>query len=438
MAKKLLIIQPSHYRSRSDPTVVRSKRRKVVPLTLPYLAALTPADWQVKLVDEQLEGVDFAAPCDLVALTVWTINSLHSYHIADRFRDRGTPVIMGGPHTFFHAEEALEHCDSVGIGEGEGIWREMLADAVSGRLKKMYRSPILSGLSGLPFPRYDMLDIGRFGLFKTFSVQSSRGCPFKCDFCSERFYLGEKFRSRPVPDIVEEIRGSGARNVLFADSNFGGNPGHAMGIMEALVPLKIRWSALWPARLCGNREFLDLAQLSGLLHVNIGLESIDPAALREMNKKMNVLDYESIFRDMRRRGISYSLNFIFGSDSDTAGIFGATHSFLMHNRVPAAYFNVLTPHKGSLLYDRLKSEERILDIEGLGRWPGMTCRIRPLNFTPEELVRNINALHREFYSWRSMLTRLPLPLSKAAIASWLINLAERESCRTGSENFSDL
>lgn len=438
MAKQLLIIQPSHYRSRSDATVVRSKKRKVVPLTLPYLAALTPADWQVKLVDEQLDGVDFAQPCDLVAVTIWTINSLRSYYIADRFRERGVPVIMGGPHTFFHAEEALGHCDSVGIGEGEVIWREMLADAESGRLKKFYRAPVLSDLSGLPFPRYDLLDMRRFGLFKTYSVQSSRGCPFKCDFCSERFYLGENYRTRPVLDIIEEITRSRARNFLFADSNFGGNAGHAMEIMEALIPLKVRWSALWPVRLCGDKKFLDLAQRSGVLHVNIGLESIDPKVLREINKRMNILDYEKIFRDLRKRGISYSLNFIFGSDSDTEGTFNATGSFLERNRIPAAYFNILTPHKGSLLYDRLKSEDRIIDTDGLGRWPGTTCRIKPLNFTPEELVRNIKALHREFYSWKSMLARLPLPLSKSAMASWFINLAERQSYRTEAENFSEL
>lgn len=438
MSKRLLIIKPSHFRSRSDPTIIRSKKRKVVPLTLPYLAALAPADWELKLTDEQLDGVDFHEPCDLAAITVWTINSLRAYEIADRFRDRGIPVIMGGPHIFFHAEEAAGHCDALGIGEGESIWREMLADAETGRLKKIYGPGPLHGLAGLPFPRYDLLDMKRFGLFKTFSVQSSRGCPFKCDFCSERFYLGERYRFRPVPEVIDEIRRSGAANILFADSNFGGDTGHAMELMEAMIPLKVRWSALWPVRLCGNREFLDMAQRSGILHVNIGLESIYPETLGEMNKRMNVIDYDGVFREMGRRGISYSLNFIFGSDSDTRGVFAATLSFLKGHRVPVAYFHILTPHKGSHLYERLLAEERITDIDGIGRWPGMACRIRPLNFTPEGLVRGVEGLHREFYSLKSMLDRLPLPFSKSAVASWIINLAERKSFRTGAENFSDL
>lgn len=437
MKKKLLIIQPSHYRSRYDPDVVRTRKRKVVPLTLPYLAALTPEDWDIELVDEQLDGVDFEAPADLVALTVWTVNSLRAYAIADRFRQKGVPVIMGGPHMSFHWEEAQGHCDAVGVGEGEAIWPQMLADAAAGRLKKMYSAEQLLDLAGLPFPRYDLLDKGRFGLFKTFSVQTSRGCPFRCEFCSERRYLGEKYRFRPVAEVVEEIRRSGARYVLFADSNFAGKVDHTMELMEAILPLKVRWSALWSLRLCANKEFMDLAQKSGLLHVNIGFESIDPDTLDAMNKKLNLTDHERILQNLRKRGVSYSLNFIFGYDSDKKDIFEATLSFLLRNKVPAAYFNMLTPHKGSPLYDRLEAEGRIVDVDGIGRWPGMTCHIKLKNFSATELIQQIKGLHRRFYSYRSMLARLPLPLTEAAVASWTINMAERKSFKEEAENFDE-
>jgi len=437
MAKKLLIIQPSHYRNRRDPTVVRISKKKVVPLTLPYLAALTPPEWEVKLVDEQLDGIDFTTPADVVAITVWTINSLRAYAIADRFRDRGVPVLMGGPHISFHGEEAAAHCDALGIGEGEMIWRQMLADAETGSLRKIYRSAGPSDLKGLPRPRYNLLDMSKYGIFKTFSVQSSRGCPFRCEFCSERLYLGAQYRCRPIPEVVEEIRHCGSRYILFADSNFAGNADNAMQLMEAIIPLKLRWSALWSIRLCANREFMSLAQKSGLLHVNIGLESISPDTLKEMKKNINLVDQEEILRDLRRREISYSLNFIFGSDSEKEDVFPATLSFLLRNKVPAAYLNILTPHKGSVLYERLKAEHRIIDIEGIGRWPGMSCHIKLPNFSPAELVAHIQDLHRKFYSYRSMLARLPLPLHRSAIASWIINFAERNSFQTGAENFSE-
>lgn len=183
---------------------------------------------------------------DLVAITTWTINSFRAYEIADKFRGRGVPVIMGGPHTYFYSEETAEHCDSVGVGEGEKIYPLMLEDALSGRLKKIYRADLLYDLENLSLPRYDLLDLRKYGLIRTFSVQSSRGCPFRCEFCSERFHLGEKYRYRPVHDIVEEIKQTKAKNLLFADSNFAGKREHTMELMEALIPLKVRWSTLWP------------------------------------------------------------------------------------------------------------------------------------------------------------------------------------------------
>jgi radical SAM superfamily enzyme YgiQ (UPF0313 family) len=311
MGKRLLIIQPSHYRSKSDLTPHKTKRRNLVGLTLPYLAALTPPDWDVGLVDEQLMDIDFNAPADLIAISAWTINSFRAYEIGDAFRKRGIPVIMGGPHTYFYGEESAEHCDAVGIGEAETIWRVMLEDAASLRLKKFYRAEQLQDLAGLPMPRHNLLDLGKYGFIKTFSVQSSRGCPFHCEFCSERFYLGQGYRQRPVGDVVEEIKQTGAKHIFFADSNFGGKPAHTIALMEALIPLRIRWSGLFPAYLCNNVKFMDLAKRSGLLHVNIGIESIDQTTLAGLGKKSNnVRHYREILRNLREREISYSLNFI--------------------------------------------------------------------------------------------------------------------------------
>ena len=170
MSYRLLIIQPSYYRSPADRSVFRTRRRSLVPLTLPYLAALTPAGWEITLLDEQLQAIDFACRPDLVAITSGTLNSLRAYDIADEFRRRGVPVIMGGPHTFFHAEEAAEHCSAVGIGEGEAIWPRMLADAVDGRLEKSLprrpasqpRRPAAAPLRpGGPAPLWPVQDVCR-------------------------------------------------------------------------------------------------------------------------------------------------------------------------------------------------------------------------------------------------------------------------------------
>ncbi len=427
MAPKLFIIQPSHYRSRLNLTLHKVKRRTLVGLTLPYLAALTPREWEVTLIDEQSTDLDFRVRADLVAITAWTINSFRAYEIADRYRKQGVPVIIGGPHTYFYSDEAAEHCDAVGIGEGEKIWALMLEDAARGRLKKLYRADHLQELHNLPLPRYDLLNLRGYGLFKTFSVQSSRGCPFKCEFCSERFYLGPGYRYRPVEEVIDEIKQSKAKNILFADSNFAGNLSHTVELMEALLPLKVRWSALWSAYLCDNETFMDLARRSGLLHLNIGLESIDQGTLLGLNKRINqVKEYKNILHNLRKRGISYSLNFIFGWDTEKEDVFASTLAFLKEEKVPVAYFNILTPHKGTPLYERMKAQNRIIDIGHIGRWPGLRCYIRPSCCSAEQLEIHVRKIYSEFYSYPSIFSRLPWPTTKANIASWIVNLSERK------------
>lgn len=427
---RLLIVQPTYYRNKADFSLYKTKNRALTGLTLPYLAALTPREWNVELVDEQVMELDFDASVDLVAITAWTINSFRAYDIAGKFRERGIPVIMGGPHAFFHSDEAAEHCDAVGIGEGEDIWPIMLRDAAAGRLQKFYRASAPHDLKGLPLPRYELMNGRGSRWLHTYSVQSSRGCPFKCDFCSERFYVGTRYRFRPVQEIVDEIRHIKAKNVFFADSMFAGKKDHSMELMEALIPLKIRWSTLWTAYLCRDQEFMDLAKRSGLLHVNMGMESISREVLAAMNKKFNKVDqYEEIISNLRKRGISYSMNFVFGYDQETPDTFEATLAFLDLHKVPVAYFYTLHPHKGTPLYDRLRAEHRLIDETQLNRWPGSHCEIKPTYCSASELEECTRTMYDRFYSPWSMLRRLPLPVTKAHIASWVLNISQRRMSR---------
>ena len=427
MASKLLIIQPSFYPSPGNREPVKVRHRQLVPLVLPYLAALTPPDWEVTLVDEMLQPVDFDTPADLVAITTWTINAHRTYDLAREFRKRGRKVIFGGPHVYFFGQEAQEHCDAVGVGEAEALWKTMLEDAQAGRLKNLYHAPQIKDLGNFPFPRYDLLDLRGYGLIKTFAVQATRGCPLACEFCSERLYLGGGFRVRPVNDVVEELKRIPSRNIFFAESNFGIKRKHAMELMEAIIPLKLRWSTLWSMNLCNDKEFLDLAQRSGLLHVNIGMESIDSQTIASMRKGQNKTDrYHAVLSDLRRRGISFSLNFIFGWDTETREVFPNTLRFLEDEKVPVAYFNLLTPDKGTSFYDRMLQQDRIIDEHEVGRWPSQTCHIKPLYCSPNELERDVRGIHRRFYSLPSMIRRLPMPVNTSAIASWVLNFSQRK------------
>jgi radical SAM superfamily enzyme YgiQ (UPF0313 family) len=433
MNKRLLIIQPSHYVSKTNRTVLKSRMKPLVPLGLPYLAALTPEGWDITLVDEQLQEIPFQSKPDVVAITTWTMHSLRAYDISAEFRKQGIPVIMGGPHVWFDAEEAAQHCDAVGFGEGEPIWTRMLEDAANGRLQKIYRAPQMQSLAGLPLPRWDLLDLKKYGMFKTYSLLSSRGCPMQCEFCSERLYLGGGYRVRPTAEVIEDIKHTGSKYVFFGDSDFGGKRSRAMELMEAMIPLKVRWSALWTSNLCDDAEFMDLAKRSGLLHVNMGIESINPDTLKGMNKKFNKVNrYKDLLCNLRRGGISYSLNFIFGWDNETPDVFRSTLNFLVEEKVPVAYFNILTPEKGTMFYERMKSEDRILKLEEIGRWPGHTCHLKPKYCTAEEIVKNVQDMYREFYSWKSMVKRLPLPVTQANIASWVVNLSQRKMAQLSS------
>lgn len=188
--------------------------------------------------------------------------------------------------------------------------------------------------------------------------------------------MSTRYRFRSVQEIVDEIRHIKIKNIFFADSIFAGKKEHSMELIEALIPLKIRWVTLWTAYLCRDQEFMDLAKRSGLLHVNMGMESISREVLAAMNKKFNKVDqYEEILANLRKRGISYSLNFVFGYDGETPDTFDATLEFLHHHKVPVAYFYTLSPHKGTPLYTRLQAEGRLIDETQLDRWPGSHCEI---------------------------------------------------------------
>jgi len=399
-----------------------------VGAVMPYLAALAPRGWDVSLVDDAIEEPNYNAAVDVVAITVRTVTSFRAYEIAAKFRERKITVLMGGPHASFHAAEMTEHADAVCVGEGEEIFPKMLDDAAAGRLKKLYRRVGVASLAGMPAPRWDLVNPKNYVFYRPFVIQHSRGCPYTCEFCAERRLNGDYgYRYRPVEDVVEEIKRCGSRHIFFAASQFAGNKVRTMELMAALIPLKVRWSALFSAHFCLDPKFVDLAKRSGLLHVNMGIESISQNTLKSMHKGFNqASSYAQVIRNLQARNISYSFNFVLGADTDDKDVFRATMEFLHEHKVDAAYFNVLVPLRGSPLYEQMKAAGRIIDEPNMERWPGVCCHFRPLNFSPQELVCEVMKMQREFYSWRSIVRRLSIPRREAHFASWNVNLTQRK------------
>jgi len=264
--------------------------------------------------------------------------------------------------------------------------------------------------------------------YSPYVIQQSRGCPYTCDFCAERRLNGDYgYRDRPPEEIVEEIRKCGGRHIFFAASQFVGRKARTMELLEALIPLKIRWSALFSPRFGLDEEFLDLAKRSGLLHVNMGIESISQTTLKAMHKTANHSQtYEDMIENLNKRNISYSFNFVFGLDSDDEDIFPLTLKFLQENRVPAAYFNVMAPLRGTPIFEQMRDEDRLVDEPNMDRWNGVYCHFRPARMTGEELVNRVKNLQRQFYSWRYMVQRLRIPRTQADLASWNVNFTQRK------------
>jgi radical SAM superfamily enzyme YgiQ (UPF0313 family) len=424
---RLLIIQATGYRSRDTRVPYRLRKRKLVGAVLPYLAALAPKEWDVTLLDDATEPIDFDANVDAVAITIRTVTSLRGYDIARRFRNRNIPVLMGGPHATFHVDEIARHADAVCVGEAEGVFPRMLEDAAAGRLQKVYRAESPASLAGMPAPRWDLLDSSKYVFYRPFVIQYSRGCPFTCDFCAERRLNGDfGYRSRPVEEVIDDVKRCGSRHIFFAASQFAGDKAHAMALMEALIPLRVRWSTLISAHFCLDPKFLDLARQSGLLHVNMGVESLDQKTLKSMHKGFNrVQQYEDILRNLTRRSISYSLNFVFGSDTEEEDVFDTTLRFLAEQKAETAYFNILVPLHGTPLYDRLRTEDRLIDEENMERWPGLSCHFKPLRYSPEELVRRVAGIRQDFYTFRSAARRLPIPYRSSHFAAWNLNFLQK-------------
>jgi radical SAM superfamily enzyme YgiQ (UPF0313 family) len=425
---KLLIVQAATYRSETDRRPMRIKKRRLVGLIMPYLAALAPQDWHITLHDDAIAEPPYGEHFDVVAITVRTVTSLRAYEIAARFRATGATVVMGGPHATFYSAEMAEHADAVCVGEGEEVFATMLGDAAAGRLKPLYRRDGVADLAGLPKPRWDLLDMNNYVFYRPFVIQQSRGCPYTCDFCAERRLNGDYgFRDRPAGEIVEDIKLCGSKHIFFAASQFVGHKGRTMELLEKLVPLKIHWSALFSPRFGLDATFLDLAKRSGLLHVNMGIESISQGALKTMHKDFNHVEtYKEMIRNLNARNISYSFNFVIGADEDTPDVFDETLKFLDEMKVPAAYFNVISPLRGTPLYDRAKQDGRIIDEPNMERWAGVKCHMQPRNLSADALIAGVKSMQKRFYAWPKLLGRLRFPpRSYADFANWEVCLSQR-------------
>jgi len=429
---KIRLIDPAYehpYFSHSEKVI---KNIWFARLTLTTLAALTPPDIDVKITDENVEPIDFEEEVDLVGVTGMLMHAPRAYQIAKRFRERGIPVVMGGPHASSLPLEAKEHVDAVVIGEAENVWKGLIEDFKNGSPKPFYKAETFCSMEGLPFPRLDLL---RKDAYMTINcVQTTRGCPHQCDFCHVTHFFGKTYRCRPVDEVIEEVKRLEGDFLVFIDDNIAGNRRYAKELFTRLKPLKKKWASQASMTLTRDPELLKLAAESGCVTLFIGVESLSPENLKDMNKTFNhVHQFEEAMKAVHDHDIMVVAGLIFGLDHDDEGVFERTLRFCERNRIELPSFFLLTPLPGTPLFQRMESEGRLLHRDW-AQYNGATVVFKPRLMTEETLQHGFNWACKEAYSWGSIFKRVFHPQQRFFTRT-LSNVAYRRIAQRTPEGY---
>lgn len=396
------------------------RKRAFADLGLLTVAACTPPDVRVRFVDEYLEPIDFDAKTDLVALSAKTSCAPYAYSVAEQFRRRGVPVVMGGVHASLRPEEALEHVDCVVTGEAEALWPRVVADARAGRLRERYDAEGFPDMAAIPDPAWRKVGpkeglSARSYLFQ--QVQTTRGCPFQCRFCSVPDISGQSFRFKPVHNVVRELaafpgdRRSRRQPLYVVDDNFISRLTYTRELLQALVPLfragrLAPWSAETTLNVAQDEGLLRLFREAGCNTLIIGFESVSEATLRDMDKGINFcLTYPDAVARIHAAGLEVVGNFIVGFDTDDLTVFRDTLDFVQRTGILFPFFSILNPMPGTALFDEVRDAGRLLHQ----RWDCYDTRHvvhQPAQMRPDELMDGYIWLYEQAYGGPKVWERL--------------------------------
>jgi radical SAM superfamily enzyme YgiQ (UPF0313 family) len=399
------------------------------------VAASIPRDrYEVVLTDENIEPIDFDLKCDLVGISAMTSYVNRGYEVADRFRSKGVPVVMGGVHPSFMPQEALRHSDAVVIGEAELVLDRLLDDLEHGAMRGTYKADGLHPMAGVPMPRYDLLKKHRY-VNSTF-VQTSRGCHQGCTFCAEPLMNGLKFRYRPVDEVVHEVENCGARVISINDADFFGTPERPKEVMRALKGRGVKWQAGVTSKLAQDDRMLELAAESGCTMLSIGFESISRATLKSVHKHVNRPEnFAALVDKIHSYGIMVFGLFMFGFDGDDSSVFDDTVRFNIAAQYDACAYSTLTPYPGTLTWYEMKRANRIVSFDWTLYDQGHVV-YRPAQMSGDALRLGQSSAYAGFYAWPSLASRFPLR-GRRQRSQWLIyNLFMRKAAR--SENITSI
>jgi radical SAM superfamily enzyme YgiQ (UPF0313 family) len=402
---KIALISPKGPLYRHRGGIFRRSLR-YAPLTLTTLAALVPDELEASLtlVDEGIEDVDPNLDADLIGMTVITGTAPRAYELAARFRARGIPVVLGGPHVTLVPDDAQPHADAVVVGYAEDTWPELLRDAAAGRLRPRYTQASDLSLAGRPYPRRDLMPGARFLTNNVF--EATRACIHNCEFCVVPAAWGRKPYQKPVEEVVADIARHRARKLIFVDLNLIADRAYATRLFEALIPLEVQWYGLSTVLLADDLPLLKLAARSGCRGLLIGFESIVPANLQTSRKGFNRPSrFTEVVALMHAHGIAVYGCFVFGMDHDTPDVFLETARLAVEARIDLPRFAISTPFPGTALYHRLEREGRIL-TRNWELYDGQHVVFQPARMSVQALQQGTELAWRAAYSVGSIARRL--------------------------------
>jgi radical SAM superfamily enzyme YgiQ (UPF0313 family) len=408
--RRLLLINPAH--------VVDGRRRTgpmqfpIPPISLGYIAALTPPGWTIRIIDETLrpaDGLDWRP--DVVGITTLTPTAPHAYELAAQYRAQGAKVVLGGVHPSALPDEAARYADCVVVGEAEPVWAQVIADFEAGRLQPRYQGEFLP-LDGLRVPRRDLYP----GFYFVQTLLTSRGCANACDFCSIWRFYGRRFRTRPIEEVVDEMASLPASRIVFiSDDNLALDRKRTVALCRRLVErgVRRRYAIEGTLGLAEDDELLTWLRRSGCLIVFVGLETLDDQSLAQIGKpdllRLGVARYREQVARIHAHGMAVFGSFIVGLDGDTPATFDAIRRFCLEASVDCTLVNVLSPTPDTLLWERLSAQGRLLYTDFPANYALYTqdnvC-FRPLNMSAAELQEGTRRLIAD-------LTRLPVALGRA-------------------------